>query len=155
MDDIVRRRALNYAAKTVMSAAFLAACGGTSESEPATDDGQQASESEIISGQPSCREALATLKEVFPEGDQAWWQGKTSPELKGNAEVASCCQSMLKSTDDPMKSFRYQTKFRNAGCCSADYTAVKETNDAEPFNMGSACTPWGPPVPPSMDWGVA
>lgn len=139
MDREARKKALGYAAKTVLSAAFLAACGSEAAS---TDDGNvaPASDDEIIAGNVACKEGLKKLKEVFPNGDKQWFSHFKGPDpkLKGDKEVTACCESMLKGSETD---FKKVGAFRNDGCCAS-----------EAQNIGAACSPWGPPVPPSMKW---
>jgi len=137
MDRETRKKALGHAAKVVMSASFLAACG----SEASTNDENvaPASDDEIIAGNAACKEGLKKLKEVFPDGDKQWWSMKgPNPKLKGDDAVTTCCESMLKGGDSNLKKIG---AFRNDDCC-----------ESEAKNIGTACTPWGPPVPPSMKW---
>jgi hypothetical protein len=139
-------KALGFAAKTVFSAAFFAACGGTSE--VANDKAAPASDDEIIAQASPCTKGLAKLKEVFPNGDKTWWdRSKASPELKGNVDVTECCESMLKG--DGGEDLSKIGTFRSSGCCAADYSGDGGNNLGN-VPVFSACTPWGPPVPPAM-----
>jgi len=144
MDREAKKKALQYAAKTVLSAAFLAACG--SEASTNDEDVAPASDDEIIAGNKACNEGLKKLKEVFPSGDKQWYSHFKGPDpkLKGQKAVTACCESMLKATNDDDTRLKKLGAFRNDGCCAAEYTAKDD--------IGTACTPWGPPVPPSMKW---
>jgi hypothetical protein len=149
MDRDVRAKALGYAAKAVLSAAFLAACGG-SGSETATDDNaSQPTDDEIIKAAPPCEKGLAKLKEVFPAGDKQFWN-HTKAEiaaLKGDKDVTACCESLIKSSNDTNLS--QIGKFRSAGCCAADFSEASGNTSGNAPAL-TACTPWGPPVPPAM-----
>jgi hypothetical protein len=165
MDRDTRHRALNYAAKTVMSAAFLAACGGSNNDSQTSSDVAPASDDEVISAESACKEGLAKLKEVFPSGDPHWFShGGPDATLSADKDVTTCCESMLKAPAPPPAassgkagdagpaagndSLSRLAKFRQAGCCAAKYPATSNGESA----IGMACTPWGPPVPPSMAW---
>jgi hypothetical protein len=54
-----------------------------------------------------------------------------------SAEVAACCDELL-STDQGVGGHAGEHRW---DCCA---------NAAHPENVGMACTPWGPPVPPAM-----
>jgi hypothetical protein len=144
MDQATRAKALGYAAKVAIGAAFLAACGG-SESQTTQDDNASApSDDEIIKGDPACKDGLAKLKAAFPDGDKQWYShAKADPKFVGDTNVTACCESMLKGGNEDLTKVG---KFRTSGCCAADFTSEKA-----PIGV-TACTPWGPPVPPSMKW---
>jgi hypothetical protein len=143
MDHTIRMKALGYAAKVAIGAAFVAGCSsGSSESDTATDNGSALSDDQIIEGDPACKDGLAKLKEAFPDGDHQWFSHPEPDEtLKGDEAVTACCESIIKGPSSVQKI----AKFRGSGCCAADFP---DDNDAKL----SACTPWGPPVPPSMKW---
>ena len=148
MDRDTRAKALGYAAKTVLSAAFLAACGGSSDATTDDTNADVGTDDEIVARAPACKKGLAKLKEVFPTGDKSFWNHlKVDPALKGNADVTACCESIVKSSSDSANLSKIQ-KFRTAGCCAADYTAESGTPNGNA--AAGACTPWGPPVPPAM-----
>ena len=92
------------------------------------------------------------MKAAFPNGDDtSWWD---EPNVQ-DAALAACCNATLAAVDPNGNDWKSTDEFRKSGCCS-----VKDVTSA-----WSACTPWGPPVPPSVaswmlsmgagDWGVA
>jgi len=147
-----------YAAKTVFSVAFLTACGTNG------DGSDNASEGAVTSSlSPACRGGLPKLQSAFPEGDHEWWDMRADPALVGQADVTACCKEILVGTESHGESIDALLvgtgKFRNVGCCKADYHIASDAGpvDAGPsgFNgPGIACTPWGPPVPPAMAWSA-
>jgi hypothetical protein len=156
MDKKVRERALAYAAKTVFSVAFLAACASNG------DDSENASEGAVVSSlSPACRSGLPKLERAFPDGDRNWWAMDVNPALAGQEDVTACCKEIVPGDYSPDAAEAYLhgiEKFRHVGCCSADYRAVADAGDAglSPAQVvGMACTPWGPPMPPAMTESVA
>jgi hypothetical protein len=150
MDESLKKKALAFAAKTVVSAAFLSACGGTESGGPPSDDDVS---DDALRSRSACSGQIAKLKAAFPKGDAHWWSSHAAPDpaLAGDHGVTQCCESILatRSSADAGPSAAPIEKFRTIGCCSADYDGEA---DAEKNRVSSACTPWGPPVPPSMDW---
>jgi hypothetical protein len=144
MNIAIKKRALGYAAKVALGASFVVACGGSEAKEdqeitPTSDD-------ELIKGTSACTQGLKSLREVFPTGDQAWYSHDApDPKLVANKTVTSCCHSMLSGNDPTLSKLE---SYRNKGCCASDRTAEIDGRGA------SACTPWGPPVPPSMTWNA-
>ncbi len=141
MNKATKLRALGYAAKVALGAGFVVACGGSDAT--ADDQVSPASDDEIIKGNSACTKGLAKLKEVFPTGDKQWYSHTgPDPKLVADKDVTACCSSLAKGTDPTMSKL---ASYRNSGCCASDRS--HETGAGI-----SACTPWGPPVPPSMDW---
>ena len=146
MDRAIREKALAYAAKAVLSAAFVTACTA-SDATTEDDNASAPTDDEIVKGNPACKDGLTSLKEAFPTGDKRWYTHMTpDPKLVGDKDVTQCCESMVKSTTTSLAKIG---KFRDIGCCAADYSAAQKANPNE-SPVGSACTPWGPPVPPAM-----
>jgi hypothetical protein len=148
MNSTIRMKAVSYAAKVAIGAAFVAACGGSkSEEETSTPTAQ-----DIVKGKsaPDCKAAFARLQAMFPDGDDDWYKHLSDPDprLAGDTEVTACCETSLKADEADASDFGVAARenFRNIGCCAADYSG-----EATPTKIG-ACSPWGPPVPPSMKW---
>ena len=156
MRSDVHSAALRAAAKVAFSVAFIGGCAAqTAEGEdPATADGTPAATSaeadlsakktkkkDKVSALPddchhedasvpklSCEQVVAA---AFPtEGN---YPGKRQSV---SAEVQTCCAELLGDRDGGLPAHRWD-------CCA--------NLPADPGqNIGIACTPWGPPVPPSM-----
>lgn len=162
MDRNAYSRALRAAAH--VSFVALAGCasaenGERGTSSPATATSSRPSAPEASAAQaastaapPSCIDAGSVdgativsartceekLKTAFPSGDTEWWMGQP---MINDAQVAACCGETLANMSP--EDFKALDAFRESGCCHVE---------AVP-NMSTACTPWGPPMPPSMaDW---
>ena len=155
----VHSAALRAAAKVAFSVAFIAGCSspadettdgenadntdgvapGTTESDIKTGKKPHASKGEQLasgchtgkdSGAPklTCDQVVAA---AFPtEGN---YPGKKQAV---SAEVQTCCAELLEKSQGGLATHRWD--------CCANLPA-----DAGQ-SVGIACTPWGPPVPPSM-----
>jgi hypothetical protein len=141
--------ALNAAARVafgVVGVAVLGACGGATER--AGDDAIYA-ESAVKEAPPpppcddAGKEAPKSCEAVIAAGfpgvdpDAYVWEAKTgAPE-----DLKACCADKLIETSGQMP-YRFH-------CC----TVIDPAQDPG-LQLGAACTPWGPPVPPPMR-GVA
>lgn len=158
MRSDVHFAALRAAAKVAFSVAFIGGCAAQAAeaddatnpegTEPATTAEADLSaknktkkKSETSSALPSgCHHADASVPKLsceqvvnaaFPtEGN---YPGK---KQSVSAEVQTCCAELLTDRDGGLPAHRWD--------CCANLPA-----DAGQ-NVGIACTPWGPPVPPSM-----
>ena len=142
MRSDVHSAALRAAAKVAFSVAFLAGCSSPAEGENADGTPANTDESDIKSGKKSscgseadaatppklsCDQIVAA---AFPtEGN---YPGK---KQSVSAEVQTCCDELLVKSGG-LSHHRWD--------CCANLPA-----DAGQ-SVGIACTPWGPPVPPSM-----
>lgn len=157
MRSDVHSAALRAAAKVAFSVAFISGCAaeaapgdeatGPDGTEPATT-----AEADLSSKKtkkktgtssalpPGCHHADASVPKLscdqviasaFPtEGN---YPGK---KQNVSAEVQTCCAELLGDQDGGLPAHRWD-------CCA--------NLPADPGqNIGIACTPWGPPVPPSM-----
>jgi hypothetical protein len=148
MRSDVHSSALRAAAQVAFSVAFTYGCTApVSPSDVKEGDGTAAdsSESDIKSGCGSTKDAGAATPDssaptlscddvvnaAFPtEGN---YPGKKESV---SVEVQTCCEKLITSTEGVLEHHRWD-------CCAnlpADAGA----------SVGSACTPWGPPVPPAM-----
>jgi hypothetical protein len=173
MRSDVHSAALEAAAKVAFSVALLNGCSGADalgDRSVAEDDEAISDEAAIVSsgskrsgskkpspeklcpdasaetdatptgtdaGQPSCDAVLAA---AFPTpGDYQW-----KPVAQSKEVVACCDEELTKS--GAMSTYRWD-------CCVA-YDPASTPDPQSGFtnpNHGMACTPWGPPVPPSMN----
>lgn len=157
MDRTAYSRALRAAAQ--VSFVALAGCAGAAATEP-TDMNEEAACKGGTSGKAPPRTSAkdaggaadatsaaapdaaplscdAKLKAAFPKGDPDWFD---QPDVQ-NADLAACCNALAKAID-PAKPTSTE-EFRASGCCS-----IKDVVEGT-----MACTPWGPPMPPSIaDW---
>ncbi len=157
MRSDVHSAALRAAAKVAFSVAFIGGCAAqTAEpGDPSTPDGTEPAttaetdlsahktkkKTDKASPVPSgCHHADASVAKLscdqlvaaaFPtEGDYPGAKQSVS------AEVQTCCAKLLDESHGGLAAHRWD--------CCANLPA-----DAGQ-NIGIACTPWGPPVPPSM-----
>lgn len=162
MDRTAYTRALRAAAQ--VSFVALAGCAAATESVEGTDDTTPASaegaarakkptasararaEAKAATTRPSGCDAgtdapqltcAERLKAAFPNGDEQNWFD--APHVD-DAALAACCNAAGAALDPNGNDWKSLEEFRNSGCCS-----VKDVT-----TVSSACTPWGPPVPPSV-----
>lgn len=144
-------RAARKIAFSVTSVALVSGCsssdGSPSKTGESTDESVSAVSGSFAkkSGQdagpakPSCQEVLAS---AFPVPGDYQWEPVAQP-----ADVVACCDEELSET-------KGHSKYRWDCCVAYDPDALSgEAAPPSPFagKHGMACTPWGPPVPPSMD----
>ena len=149
MDKLTHFAALKAASRVAFGIVALAGC-----SEAATEEDTLASESNIMSkdpekpcpskqdagtdaapAKPSCENVLAS---AFPDGGDDFSSMQNPPKVSD--EVKTCCAEHLKSEDENTWQLQYRWS-----CCGV----LDNWNNPDP-SIGMACTPWGPPVPPSM-----
>jgi hypothetical protein len=166
----VHLAALRAAAKVAFSVAFLGGCTSAvadlpGDDEPTTDDSAESSESAVKSGSnkakpkpkpktPAANNAGSTACHNSSGGtakptcddliNAAFPTEGNYPGTKKNVskEVQSCCFQRLVSDTDGMATHRWD-------CCANAGTLSTEDQQ----KVFVACTPWGPPVPPSMTRG--
>lgn len=132
-----RSRALAAAVRVALGSALLVACGGRLGNEtegstvPSQDPSRAPSSQTPSTSEVSCDARLAT---VFPDGGAPFYVN--DKPLSSDPALVACCNE-LAAKASPMT--RTET-IRASGCC---HVAFDE-------NAQSACTPWGPPVPPAM-----
>lgn len=163
----VHQSALKAAAKVAFSVVFLNGCAAQLESQEAAatgsgEGGEQATSEADLSPKkkplhhvtktsvtkagndagascdaspPAPVSCDATLAAEFPKpGDYKW-----KPEAR-STDVVACCVDELKAHEASSK-YRWD-------CCVA-YDAADPNKQEVSQRFGGACTPWGPPVPPS------
>ncbi len=151
MRNDVHLAALRAAARVAFSVASVAMVNGCASEEASSDSASN--ESALASkddakpapdatpskpSKPSSCEAV--LASAFPEPGPYQWE-----PVPQSAEVVACCADELES-HGAMTPYRWD-------CCVA-YDPATVPPGEEPMlggGPGFACTPWGPPVPPSMD----
>lgn len=124
MNQDVHAKALKAAAKVAFSIALV----GCASAEP--DAATQSAA--VVDGDGEANPCDATLAEAFPEPGGYQWE-----PVAQTAEVVACCKAEL-GEHDFMSSYRWD-------CCVAF-----DPKTGESAFSGGACTPWGPPVPPSF-----
>ena len=145
MKNDVHLAALEAAARVAFGVAVLGGCSGATEQ---ADDDAAYAESSVNAAPPPCdedeKEEPKSCDEVIASGfpgvdpEEYVWQSKGG----ASEDLKSCCQDKLIETSGMMP-YRFH-------CC----TVVDRTADDPGWQLGAACTPWGPPVPPRMR-GVA
>ncbi len=144
MQNDVHFAALRAAARVAFGVAVLGGCSGAEE--PA--DGSLSSASEI--NRAPCHDAGATkpkkscdevIASAFADAgaDDFVWNDPTKPRAPVSSEVKACCEERLGDRDGGVFAMPYRWS-----CCAAI-----DDGAGDPA-IGMACTPWGPPVPPSM-----
>lgn len=135
--------ALRAAARVAFSMALLNACSSAAEGadEPkATGEGEEGlASSEAAMSSPDCPDhtCASVLAAEFPKpGDYRW---EREPRSK---QVVECCQKELAKHGS-------QTQYRWDCCVAFDPETGEGGSDGD--GQSWACTPWGPPVPPSME----
>lgn len=148
--------ALRSAAKLVLGMASIATfnvgCSSeTSEETAANDSAVTTTDAEkTCEGKPTTTPTPApacgaVLNAAFPKKDGFTWQ----PHAQ-SAEVVACCRAELAEHD-------FASPHRWDCCWAFDPAEQKDPNTewpttvAQTAGLGLACTPWGPPVPPSMN----
>jgi hypothetical protein len=93
--------------------------------------------------EPTTPECKATLASAFPQPSGYEW--KPVPQ---SPDVVACCDQELTKHDA-------MTKYRWDCCVAYDPATVPAGQKPKGIGFsdghGMACTPWGPPVPPSMN----
>jgi hypothetical protein len=142
MRSDIHSKALRAAAKVAFSVAFLGGCSAAAQDPETPSNDSDTDEAELKSGchlpktpatdasapKLSCDQVVAA---AFPtEGDY--------PGVKQSvaADVQSCCVELLEKSHGALASHRWD-------CCANLSASVDQS-------VSIACTPWGPPVPPSM-----
>ena len=136
--------ALRAAAKVAFSMALLNGCAAEDPAEPSADEGTAASDltgpsssndnADRSSTHQSCQEILAC---AFPGPDKYG-----TPPTPESAKVVACC-------DQALGGHSLGGAHRWACCAAYDPAEGKDHTGMSKHPM--ACTPWGPPVPPSID----
>ncbi len=167
MRSDVHHAALKAAAKVAFSVALLNGCSGTNalrHGAESADDDAVSDESAIaasVTKEPGTKEPAAVepcpdagteadaapakascealLAATFPDPDEY----KREPEAQSK-DVVACCDEEL-ATKGAMSTYRWN-------CCVAYDGDAAPSDPLAPLDgvRAAACTPWGPPVPPSM-----
>jgi len=157
MNRDVHLAALRAAARVAFSmalpVALVSGCAAASETSggeesASTEDALKSSKKKPCHedagpAKPSCDSVLAS---AFPGPDTYQWE-----PVAASAEVVACCDKEL--TDKGASSAH-----RWACCVAYDPATVNvDAGESPAFanGHGMACTPWGPPCPPSMRRGRA
>lgn len=162
MRNDVHLEALKAAARVAFSVAFLGGCAAATNpaNDDGSDDGPQASEDDLraSSGHKKKHHADASTTPTT----QAPCHGSTDVDA-GSTEPVSC-DAVLASTFPTPSNYpgdKKEISAQAASCCEQiltsgnlggehrwDCCANIAWNGNE--QIGMACTPWGPPVPPAM-----
>jgi hypothetical protein len=142
MRSDVHSKALRAAAKVAFSVVFLGGCssaGAQDANDPTDTEGT--SEADLKSG---CAGARATKDAAPPKLSCEQVVASAFP-TEGNypgkkksisAEAQTCCVELLEKSQGALAAHRWDC------CANLPADAGQE--------VGIACTPWGPPVPPRM-----
>ena len=167
MQSRIRREALRAVAKLAlgaMPAVTLASCGG--KMDLAHEGADPTARESPIAEPPAASEPDAacalpgavTLTRSFEHATTftkaeldccvAGLEGPAGRKLVGSAS-ANCCNAVIAAVDTGMLAFSDVTSEVRSLCC---FSGNDEKQQA--LWEHSFCTPWGPPVPPAMDWSV-
>lgn len=144
MDKQAHFAALKAAARVAFGVVVLGGCTAA-----ATEEDTVASESEINKApcpskadagakpdaKPSCESVLAS---AFGDAGNDWSFTQNPPAV--SQDVKTCCSEHLKSETGETWNLQYRW-----ACCG-----VLDNWNNPDQSIAIACTPWGPPVPPSM-----
>lgn len=142
----VHHAALRAAARVAFSIAISSpvslGCASIEPTEPTeTDEGALSANAPATPSKAEPPLACdAVLASAFPNPDPTHYQYEPVP---ATAEIAACCKDEL-TAHDAASAYRWE-------CCVA-YDPALGPGSAPTMTseLGIACTPWGPPVPPSM-----
>lgn len=84
-----------------------------------------------------CLDRLATAN--------ADWLSEEGRALAQSEPISNCCRALIVAVDRDGSRYSEASRFRTP-CCNADVVARPE------LYQHSLCTPWGPPMPPALDW---
>lgn len=155
MRSDVHLAALKAAAKVAFGVLVLNGCSAATE-EPTPDDTatdesaaytkkkkacHEEADAAVEDAKPSCDAVLAS---TFPDAGAFVFHNPGDPTPPVSADVKACCTDELTGTDG---GFGWQSKYRWACCDALGNGGGTGERDQK---IAIACTPWGPPVPPSM-----
>jgi hypothetical protein len=76
------------------------------------------------------------------------WLSEEGRELARSEPILNCCRALIVAVDVDRQ--RYGPANRaHSPCCNTDVLPRTE------IYQHSLCTPWGPPMPPALDWQAA
>lgn len=167
MDSRIRREALRAAGKLAfgtISSVVVVGCGGKTDFSRDVFAGNEARTD--LRGVPDAActyPATVVLTDGVPETAsftkaeleccvahvEARITDDSSP-LAGEPQLVSCCSAIITAVDvGMMTSGDVNSRVRNSCCFSG--TDMQEERSRWNHNL---CAPWGPPVPPEMDWSA-
>ena len=171
MDSRIRREALRTAAKLAfgtLSSMALIGCGGKTSFSPylpAASEGRTGNEDRTVqSAAPdaSCTYPAAVVLSSgheqaasFTQAELGCCSAHVEANVAGGAPIAddphwdTCCNAIIAAVDVQMMAYVDVTSGARQACCFPP-------NDGQRQQLWnhSLCAPWGPPVPPEMDWSI-
>ena len=171
MDPRIRREALRTAAKLAfgtLSSVAVIACGGKtyfSPDLPATTEDRTANEDRTApaGGAPdaSCTYPPAVVLSpgfeqtaTFTRAELECCSAHVEASVQGGGKAAddpqwdTCCNAIIAGVDVQMIVFADVSSGARMACC------FPPNGQRESLWNHSLCSPWGPPVPPEMDWSI-
>jgi hypothetical protein len=73
------------------------------------------------------------------------WSSEEGKALAQTEPVANCCRALIAAVDIDGSRYRQVNPVR-AACCTSNAVQGSE------LFLHRLCTPWGPPMPPALDW---
>jgi hypothetical protein len=132
MRNDVHLSALRAAARVAFSVALLNGCSSPDVADEAEGSSDALKAAKMPPKEPCCNDLLS---KTFPVPGDYQWEPVPQP-----ADVVACCEKELATAGADSK-YRWD-------CCVAYDPAVDP--DGTSTQRPISCTPWGPPVPPSM-----
>ena len=136
-------RALAAAMRVALGSALVVACGGRLAPELETPTLAPSTGSNLPTAAPpatstpapaseTLKSCEARLEAAFPDGGAPFFVNDTPPST--DPVLVACCERIGAAASG----LEQTERIRSSGCCHVA------------FSDNGACTPWGPPVPPSM-----
>jgi hypothetical protein len=145
MDKLTHFAALKAAARVAFGVVVLGGCTAAATEEEAVSTESEINKAPCPSkadagakpdAKPSCENVLAS---AFGDAGDDFSVSQEPPKAVSE-DVKTCCHEKL--TDQSEASWMFQHRW---ACCN-----VLGSWNSEDRSVAMACTPWGPPVPPSM-----
>jgi len=76
------------------------------------------------------------------------WSSPEGQELMGSEPIVDCCRAIVTAVDVDHTLYNAAMRVRTP-CCSAHVAELTE------LYQHQFCAPWGPPMPPGLDWQAA
>jgi hypothetical protein len=147
--------ALRATAKVAFSVAFIGGCSTAGDDAKSTESEINAANPCHDAGspdaKPSCDEALGALdaryakydSELTAHFDDAGTMEEAPSPPTATADETACCRAALVKDG-------YMSPHRDS-CCRGPFRWGQAVEGDDSRKITSACTPWGPPVPPAMN----
>jgi hypothetical protein len=166
MDSKIRREALRAAAKLAfgtLSSVALIGCGGKTDFSRDLSGGNE--DRADLSGPPDAAcayPAAVVLSESFPakanftKAELDCCTAHVEARIESapatawaESDVGNCCNAIITAVDAGMMTYGDVTGSVRQTCCFSGNQELEQSR----WNH-NLCAPWGPPVPPALDWSI-